>query len=79
MGIPIDESLPPTDEEFVEPVPAPNEPSADPEAPPADAADQDREVSAGWRVGRMTQDIEVAEGDAIDQAMELPEADDEEE
>jgi hypothetical protein len=76
VGIPIDDqALPPTDEEPVEPDPAPATLPADPEAPPHDAADQAREVLPGWRLGRVTRDSEVNEADAIDQALEVPLAD----
>lgn len=72
MGIPIDESRPPTDEDPVEPpVPEPDLP-ADPEAPIVDAAEQASEVSPGWRVGRLDRAFETPEADAIDQAMEVP-------
>jgi hypothetical protein len=73
MGIPIDDDpLPPTDEEAVLPEPAVPEPSADPEAPVADALEQAAEVTPGWRVGRRSHDFEVPDTDAIDQALEVP-------
>jgi hypothetical protein len=74
MGIPIegDEPLRPTDDEPVEPAPAPPEAPSDPEVPVADAIEQAAEVTPGWRVDRRSHDFEVPEADAIDQALEVP-------
>ena len=72
MGIPIDESLPPTDEAPVEPATPDLDLPDDPEVPPADAAEQASEVAPGWRVGRLDRDFETPEADALDQALEVP-------
>jgi hypothetical protein len=73
MGIPIDdEPLEPTDDQRVTPAAAPPDETVDPEAPAADAADQTREISPGWRIGRRSDDPEAPEADALDQAMDVP-------
>jgi hypothetical protein len=78
MGVPIDdEPLEPTDDAPVagsagsDPVAVP-----DPEAPAADALDQEREVADGWRIGRRTSDPEAPDADALDQATVVPVDDD---
>jgi hypothetical protein len=78
MGIPIDdEPLEPTDEAPVTETAPPEDLSlGDPEAPAADAVDQEREVAAGWRIGRRSTDPEAPEADAVDQATEVPFDDD---
>jgi hypothetical protein len=75
MGIPIDDSFPPTDDEPVDPEPAPPSLTRDSEAPVADVIEQTREVLPGWRVSRVSDDPEVPENDAIDQALEVPAGD----
>lgn len=77
MGIPIhDDPLEPTDEELlVEPTAPPDLP-ADVEVPLVDAADQQREIRAGWRIGRRSSDPEAPDADALDQAMIVPADDD---
>ena len=73
MGIPIDdEPLEPTDEARAGPVSRPPEKVTYGEVSPGDSADQMHEVSPGWTIGRRSSDPEVAEGDAIDQAMSVP-------
>ena len=73
MGILIDdEPLEPTDEARVGPAPRPPEKLTHDEVSPGDSADQMHEVSPGWTIGRRTSDPEVAEGDAIDQAISVP-------
>lgn len=74
MGVPIDdEPLEPTDEVPVTGQAATEDLAGlDPEAPVADAADQEREVAAGWRIGRRSDDPEAPDGDALDQATEVP-------
>jgi hypothetical protein len=66
-----------SDEEPISAEPAPPERPQDPEAPERDALEQTAEVSPGWRVGPMDRGLEVPESDAIDQAMEIPDPDDE--
>lgn len=78
MGVPIDdEPLEPTDDAPLTRPAAPEDLSAvDPEAPAADAADQEREVAAGWRIGRRSADPEAPDADALDQATAVPFDDD---
>jgi hypothetical protein len=45
----------------------------DPEAPEADALDQEREVVPGGRRGPVSRAIDAPEADALEQATELPE------
>ena len=74
MGIPIDdEPLEPTDDAPVtEQAPLEDLDVSDPESPAADAADEEREVAAGWRIGRRSTDPEAPDVDALDQATEVP-------
>lgn len=74
MGIPIDdEPLEPTDDAPVtEDAASEVVEVGDPEVSPADAVDQEREVAAGWRIGRRSADPEAPEADALDQATEVP-------
>jgi hypothetical protein len=78
MGVPIDdEPLEPTDDAPVtEPAAAEDLTDIDPEAPTADAADQAREVAAGWRIGRRSGDPEAPDVDKLDQATAVPFDDD---
>jgi hypothetical protein len=78
MGVPInDEPLEPTDDApLTEPAAPEDLTSVDHEAPPADAADQEREVAAGWRIGRRSDDPEAPLADSLDQATAVPLDDD---
>ena len=73
MDTPIEnEPLEPTDDRPVEPATAVPDTSRDAELPEADAVDQARETTPGWRVERLSTDPEVPEADALDQAMAIP-------
>jgi hypothetical protein len=74
MGVPIDdEPLEPTDDTPVtEPAQSDDLAAPDPEAPAADALDQEREVASGWRIGRRSSDPEAPDADALDQAIVVP-------
>jgi len=77
MALPKDDDrIVPADEEPVLPDVAPPAPPADLEAPEADAVDQQSEVTPGPRVGPLSQDLEVSELDALEQAIEVPLLDD---
>lgn len=77
MGIPIDdEPLEPTDEEPVTEEAAPEGDTVDLEAPGPDAADQQRELGPGWRIGRRSTDPEAPDADKLDQATGVPLDDD---
>lgn len=77
MGIPIDDDpIEPTDDATViEQAPPQDIDRLDPEAPTADALDQEREVTPGWRIGRRSADPEAPDGDALDQATSVPDDD----
>ncbi len=79
MGIPIDDDAPlePTDEAGVTPDGLPPDAASEDEASPQDAADQQHEVTPGWRIGRRSRDPEAPDADALDQAMSVPGDDDE--
>jgi hypothetical protein len=69
---------PPDDDQPVVPEPARGAPSADPEAPEADAVEQAAEVSPGGaRTGPVTNDPEAPEADAWEQSQEVPYDDEE--
>jgi hypothetical protein len=73
MGIPIDdEPLEPTDDAPVTPLPTELDDDLGADVSPADAADQRREVSPGWRIGRRSSDLEAPEADVLDQAISPP-------
>jgi len=75
MSSDSEDPITPTDDVELDPPPARPELPADPEAPVADALEQATEVTAGWRMDRVSRGLEVPEADAIDQALSAPDFD----
>lgn len=67
-----DEPVLATDDQLVDPMPAPPSVPGDPEAPEPDAFEQSFEVAPGWRVGRPSAAFDAPEADALDQATDVP-------